>query len=270
VHAPAQSYDLSTRSAMRVLRIGVAVQCVVLAWLAWRHATSVDAWLFMNLGAGEAVAETVDRVIASVALVSGLVLLVRNSSAAALAVALVFLAQAVSARLVGGQAFFELSPMAHATRWLGPLALAALVRRPRSSAAVWLLRFAVAATFLAHAWQALHFDPRFVDLLLGACRRWTAASPSESGAHAILTAIGSADVAVALAILFARWPAVALWATVWGFATAASRGAALGTEFVHESLIRVMNGAAPLALWLLLVAPSSPPLRAPRPHEPSA
>ena len=248
------------RRASLVLRLGVALQCATLAWLALEHGTPLDTWLFMELGTSEAAALRADRALAAVALAAGGALLVRPFGAAAVAASLAFLVVAVATRVTGGRAFSELAPLAQATRWLAPLALAALwsglprgtgPARRRVDAAAWVLRLSVAATFLAHGWQALHFHPAFVDLLIGTARRWAGAAPPESSVHVLLLGIGGVDVTVALVLVLTRWRPGAGWAAAWGLATALSRVVALGPDFAHEALLRAMNGLAPLALWLL-------------------
>lgn len=260
-----------------MLRLGVAVQCAALAWLALRHGTSLDTLLFSELGTSEAAALAADRVLAAAVALAAAALLFRPLGSAAGVVALAFLLVAVATRLGGARPFADLSPLAHANRWLAPLAIAVLwgglrpAEEPsgkRVRAGLWVLRCAVAATFLAHGWQALGHHPAFVDLLIGTARRWTDTAPPETTAHLVLNLIGAMDVAVAVLLLAARWPGVALWAAAWGLATLASRTVALGTEFLHESLIRAMNALAPLALWLLwraeAAAPPTPPPRCTR------
>jgi hypothetical protein len=243
------------------LRLGLAVQSAALVWLALEHGTSLDAVLFMELGKGEASARFADRVLAGVAALAATTLLWRPLRSAVLALSLVFLTVAVTTVIAGGRAFSDLAPMAHATRWAAPLALLFLTARarPRSTAAaLTVLRLSVAATFLAHGWEALQHHPAFLDLLLGSCRRWTGSAPAEASARHVLTVIGALDVLVVLALLFTRWRFVAAWATLWGLITLASRIVALGGDFLHESLLRSMNAFAPLALWFLL-AKNDPP-----------
>ena len=116
-----------------------------------------------------------------------------------------------------------------------------------------LLALAIAATFTAHGLEALAHHPRFCDLLLGAGRRLFDLRLAQSTAEAMLTAIGALDLAVAAALLLRPRPAVALWAALWGMLTLTSRTLSLGPDFVHESLLRSMNAAGPLALGLALL-----------------
>lgn len=255
----------SQRRASLALRSGIALQASTLAWLAWRHGTSVDSLLFMELGTSEALAGAVDRALSTVSLLAALCLLVapqRGAALMVLPVSAAFLIEALALRTIGGRAYAELAPVAHATRWLAPLALLWL-RTPPSDVATgrasWILRVAVVATFCTHGFEAWRQHPAFVDLLIGSARRWTDSAPTEDTARLVLIAIAVLDGLVALALVVggftARWRWIALWATLWGLLTAAARPVALGPEFVHEGTIRALNGLAPLALWYLSPRP---------------
>ncbi len=260
--APALRPDTARSAAAASLRAGLAVQAAALAWLAWNHGTVVDSFLFVDLGWPEPRARGVDLAVAAAALGGALLALLRPRLAGPALVAAAFLAVAVCTRVVGGRAFSDLAPAAHATRWLAPLALPFLFARPpRARGAERVLRAAVAATFLAHGWEALRHHPAFVDLLVGSARRWLGAAPDEATARHVLTAIGVVDGAVAALLLIRRRVSVAAWAALWGLLTAASRVVALGGEFVHETTLRALNVLAPLALALLwsAAADEAPP-----------
>lgn len=263
--------DARLRSASRWLAAGVLVQSVTLAWLAVSHGTTLDSLLFMEIGAREAVARRADLALAAAVVAGAAFLAARPHGLAGLfgasLVSACFLTVAVATSAVGGRAFAQLSPLSHAVRWLAPWALLFLGARDGASvrSASWVLRAAVAATFLGHGWEALRAHPAFVDLLLGSARRWLDTAPPESSARRVLFVIGAVDVAVALLVLAARWRAVVLWAAVWGLATALSRTVALGHEFLFESTLRALNGIAPLVLWLVWTVerPSSDPQASP-------
>jgi hypothetical protein len=251
---------LPVRGASLALRLGIAVQCATLAWIALEHYTTINSVLFMNLGTAEETAHLVDRWLAVGALVVAVGMLVRPVAVLALVASVLFLLVAIATSVDGGHRFAHLAPLSGAVRWLGPLALAVLwfgrrVDEPTSTARVdgasWVLRVAVAATFLGHGWEALQHHPAFVDLVLGSLRRMFGEAPSEAAVRSILTGIGVLDLALAALVLVRRWSWVVAWMALWGFATAASRTLALGTGFAHETALRTLNGAAPLALLLL-------------------
>ncbi len=257
VRAPTSSRDSRAAAAGWCLRVGVAVQCGSLAWLALRHGTAVDTLFLMELERAESTARDADRILALLAILAGVGALVRPWPSAVLN-ALLFLTLAVCVRVVGGRAFSELAPAAFATRWLAPLALLPLAARSRLAlsparrrSAEWVLRVAVATTFATHGWEAIQQAPHFVNLLIGTLRRWFDTAPPESTARYVLFAIGALDLLVALLLLVARRPLLAGWAVLWGLATAAARTVALGPEFAPESMIRAQNALAPLALWFL-------------------
>jgi len=162
-----------------------------------------------------------------------------------------------------------LEPVEHAVRFLVPLALAGLefwpprraLSRWRAAGVMWLLRIGAALTFIGHGIAALEHNPHFIDLILTAGERLLSVQVSEDTARQALTIIGVVDVAVALNLLWAQLPAVAIWMTFWGLLTAASRLVYFGVDPGYvEFLIRAVNGGAPLALaiwWLRSREPTS-------------
>ncbi len=252
----------SARAVAWVLRAGLAIQAGALLWFARRQGTEVGSALFMHAGWSETSSARVDLGLAGAGAAAALLLLVTPRRralqlAAAACLALVFAVHAALRIGLRGDAFAHLAPAAQAVRWLGPLALPWLLpelspaqhRRGRR-----LLALAVAATFTAHGLEALAHHPRFCDLLLGAARRLFDLRLTQSSAEAVLTAIGVLDLAVAAALVLRPRPAVALWAALWGTLTLASRTVSLGPDFFHESALRSMNAAAPLALGLALLS----------------
>jgi hypothetical protein len=145
-----------------------------------------------------------------------------------------------------------LTPGAHATRYMAPLALIALsVPPPRERMAEWVLRAAASATFLCHGIEALLAHSQFIDYIITGGQR-LGIEFAESSARAMLFVIGVVDVAVAAAILLPkRLRAVAAWMAAWGLTTAVMRTVYLGWGAWPETLIRVTNGAVPLTLLLL-------------------
>ncbi|QDU67476.1 hypothetical protein [Engelhardtia mirabilis] len=241
-----------TLAPSRLLRAGVVLSTAALVWTTLRHGSALNGLLFMGLGAPEEVARKADFVLASLAGLSALsALLGRHPWTTAIATCAAFLVAAGATASVGGQAFAKLAPIAAATKWLAPLALPALAAG-RPVVARRILACACALTFATHGLEALGHHPAFVDLLLGSSRRWLDLAPRESTARAVLSGIGTMDLAIAAGLLLGRWRWLAAWAALWGTLTALSRTVALGPEFLFETLLRSLNGLAPLALWYLL------------------
>ena len=251
----------STRAVAWVLRVGLVIQAATLLWIARRQGTEIGSGLFMHAGWSEASAAGADQGLAWAGFAAALLLALAPrvrplQVAGGLALTLVFLIHAGARFGLRGDAFAHLAPAAQAVRWISPLALVCLL--PGSPAGRHrlgrrLLALAIAATFTAQGLEALAHHPRFCDLLLGAGRRLFDLRLAQSTAEAMLTAIGALDLAVAAALLLRPRPAVALWAALWGMLTLTSRTLSLGPDFVHESPLRSMNAAGPLALGLALL-----------------
>ena len=175
---------------------------------------------------------------------------------------LFFVAYCIS--LNGGQKFSELSPFAHATRWLGAIALSIwLWQRNRrtdgvedgqdvSGLVIAVLILATASTFITHGIEALQLHPGFVDLILGSLKRFSL-SISEAACYQILFVIGVMDIALGGFILFSRNTKLLVWVALWGAIAALSRTLAHGPEFWMESIIRTTQCYLPLTLAILFI-----------------
>ena len=113
----------------------------------------------------------------------------------------------------------------------------------------WVLRVAVAGEFLGHGVFALQGKAdwlRWISQLTGA---------DTATAAALLTAIGVADILVAVLVLVKPIRAALLWAAAWGAWTALVRP--LVGMPVWDFIERWANWGAPLALLLLMGWPKS-------------
>ena len=153
--------------------------------------------------------------------------------------------------------FYDTNLYGHAVRIMAPVALLVSWHGlSRSIGTEWVLRLAVAGTFVGHgvgAWT-MHFE--FVDLILGSMdtflgEDWEVAEEREVFAKASLPWIAVQDFVLAGLILLPkrlRW--VALWMAFWGFVTALSRMTAFGWERWPDFCLRICNGGIPLLLWI--------------------
>ena len=163
----------------------------------------------------------------------------------------------------GGSFMAEWAVAAHAVRIFTPLALIAFLVAKRDAKPIdglvvmgdWILRLAVAATFITHGVEAIRLNPAFVDLLIGSANNLLGWAMSQSTATIMLYVIGVIDIALAVALLARRWRSVAGYLAFWGIVTACSRVTAAGlvgfAAAYPETLIRAANGGAPLALLIL-------------------
>lgn len=240
----------SWAGARRWLLAGLLLQTAAHVGYGWRHYTSLNSLLFVDLGLEESLARAVELVLLGVLGAAALSLLLRPRAWACWVLAAGFLVEASSKTLIGGSAYAELSLASQAVRWLSPLALGALLGS-RAGLARPLLRLGISATFFAHGWKAFQGNPAFLDLILGSAQRWTSASPSEAAAADLLRLIGLMDMALAVGLWGASWRGLAAWAGLWGLITACSRTTALGPSFADQTLLRALNAFAPWALWCL-------------------
>jgi hypothetical protein len=252
------------------LRCMVVVQCVgYVIQLDWP--SSLNSWLLDSMG--DPFVEELDSVIAGFLWVSivalpilGLIMPIGghgkpwfSSCDAALLgfVASWALTEAVFSWLSNvGNPFHATDPYGHAVRYTAPFVLFALCNgRTKHISLEWILRVAVAGTFVGHgmgAWM-IHFE--FVDLILGSMdtflgEDWEVAEEREVFAKASLPWIAVQDFVLAGLILLPkrlRW--VALWMAFWGFVTALSRMTAFGWERWPDFCLRIGNGGIPLLLW---------------------
>ena len=159
--------------------------------------------------------------------------------------------------MIRGELYAELTLGEHAVRYLVPVAFLLISWRawnPSSTykLARWLLAIACAATFLVHGYKAIQIYGQFTDLILLTDAEWFGLELEQSTTESILFVIGVVDIIVAVLVVAIRFRAVALYMVIWGVMTASSRMTAFGIAAWPETLIRVANWGAPLALVLLL------------------
>ncbi len=208
---------------------------------------------------GELLTIRMDQIVAVLLVCSAVVTLFRPGWLVLVPVAFWQVAVALASWQRGGHFLDELTIFAQATRIFAPLALARLAslrqnapdNRLLDSSVIVLLRYAAAATFIAHGIEAICQNGVFLDYLLGTSREWFGVALSETTARWILWVIGVQDLLIGHLLILARLRSVALWMALWGFVTAASRITHAGWPAYHEVLMRTANGGVPLALALV-------------------
>lgn len=252
------------------LRGIVALQCLGAAWAATLNMSHVGGTLFFEWGFSESVALFVEQVGFWFLIGSAAAVLLTRSRVVPLFVAGWFLLIAAGHTYRGGAAFTDWALGAHAVRYMAPLALAFLIQPLRVDAERihrtlnWLLRGALAATFLIHGLEALYHHPRFVDYLLVASDKLLGYELAEPVARRMLTVIGTMDVSLAALVLLARkWRGVLLWMVFWGVVTACSRIVFGGWDKGFMALERAANGGVALVLYFWAVTSEIPNRRRP-------
>ncbi|MDQ3035171.1 MAG: hypothetical protein M3Y87_22385, partial [Myxococcota bacterium] len=262
--APAAPQAPATRALSLGLRAIVLVQCVGLVWTSWVAGTEIETILFGSYGWPDRLSFLLDRTVAAALLsvaVAGLMLPMRGGY---VAMAAWFVAMPMARWSFGGVPFEELSLPADAVRWAAPLAIALLPACSFRRAAardegaaheapiVWLLRAAIAATFVTHGIEALRQHPAFVDYLLIADRRLLGVGLDQASAEQVLRVIGVVDIACAGALVgLPLRRGLLAYLAFWGVITAGARVMHSGEHGMHEALVRAANGGVPAVLWLV-------------------
>lgn len=237
------------RGSRVALLISVVIPALTAAWYAWTNVSSVNSWLFMELGSPNEVAELVERTAGVCLVLACLSLFWRPNFFACAWIGVWLACLALASERLGGQAFSEVTPFAHAVRYAAPIALW-LSATGREELAMAILRGAIALTFATHGYEAINAHPGFIDLLIPTARRWFGLALRESEARQILLVIGWMDIVLAVLVCLKRWRLVAGYMGLWGMITLSSRMTAWGFEQWPESTIRMANGAAPFSLLL--------------------
>jgi hypothetical protein len=234
-----------------LLRAALALQCAAAVGAILAGGTPLNTFLFLDLGISDATVRELDRGIAGALVLAAISVLFAKGRSLFYAVAAWFALEAVLSGYNGGFFAASLAPFARAVRYLAPLALIASMSGDDARAKQ-LLTWGTACVFAAHGLEALLLNPRFVDFLIVTVDRTSGYRMAQSFAEAQLILIGLVDVL--LAILLIKRPSKAVWGYMafWGIATALMRSVYYGPEIGwHHTLVRVLNGGAPLLLLML-------------------
>lgn len=273
----APRYERSRRVAVGVLGVGVAATMVGMTVAVYRgDGSSINAFLFLDLGLSHQDAARIERLALVVVTLAAVIGAVWPRWFLLVPVSAYLLLEAVAGYHVRGYAFSELTPAAHALRYLAPLALVLLARgnaieaasseavasedagramapRPSAShvAGAWLLRVGLAVLFLSHGYEAWQLHPEFIDLVITTAHNRLGVRIEEATASMALRAIGAVDMVVAVLLLIRPWRTVLAWMMFWGLVTAVSRMTSYGWGAHTDVLLRFTHFTAPLALLLM-------------------
>lgn len=267
---PSTSSAAVSDAVVWTLRGIVALQCLGAAWAVTLNMSHLGGTLFFEWGFSESLALFVEQVGFWFLIGSATTVLLTKNRVVPLLVAGYFFLIAAGHTYRGGAAFTDWAIGAHAVRYMAPLALAFLIQPLRVDAERvhttinWLLRGALAVTFLIHGLEALNQHPRFVDYLLVASDKLLGYDLAEPVARRMLTVIGLMDVTLAALVLLARkWRLVLLWMVFWGVVTACSRIVFGGWDKGFMALERAANGGVALALYFWASTSEIPSRRRP-------
>ncbi|MEW4487804.1 hypothetical protein AB1L42_06955 [Thalassoglobus sp. JC818] len=257
------------RLVQATLRVTLALQCWGYAAQRIHHHSD---YVLTNLLA-QAKNWDVDRiqqvndVTAYVLIVSGLLILVRPIWLVLLPLAGWQTGMAVAAVVTGTGAVSALEPAIQAVRYILPTALLLVDFWPPKVkpglavclSSIGLLRFAIAATFIGQGLLALYEFQRggnLVDLISLTAQNFFGRELASEQAQNLLAIVGAVDVAIAVALLSSRNRLVALFAVLWGLATAFSHTVAFGIDGYPATLVRAADVGAVLTVlifWIVAV-----------------
>lgn len=254
------------RLAVWLLSLAVAATMVGMMIAVYRgDGSSINAFLFLDLGLSHQVAARSERVALATVTLAAVFGVVWPRWFLMVPVAVYLWAEAAAGYHVRGYAFSELTPAAHALRYLTPLATVLLARSAAASGArpaahwtatrhwigTWLLRLGLAVVFMTHGYEAWQLHPEFIDLLITSSQNYLGVRVEEATASTLLRIIAAVDLAVAGLLLIRPWRSVLAWLMFWGLVTAASRMTSYGWGAHTDVLMRSTHFTAPLALLLI-------------------
>lgn len=199
------------KGAAWILRIVIACQAIgaALPLIRGLDHSSLNSYLFLNLHLEESLAQTIDLIAGYTLLVAALLTIIYPIGPIVILTGIWAGILAWATVQTDGTTYPELAPFAGAMRIMSPLALLFLIAWPkryahskwRGSVAMLLLRLAIAAAFIAHGIEAFRLLPKFTDLIITAGDNLLGAAIEEPTAHWLLRLIGTADIAIAIALI---------------------------------------------------------------------
>lgn len=243
------------------LRIFVALECwgAAVSRLVSGRPTAINRLLQQEFSLPAGAASVLDQSVAWALLVCGFVTLIRPVWPLLIAISTWMLAQPVAAIVTHFGAIPQIEPAQDAIRWIAPIVLLLVDFWPprlkftitRYEMAIGFLRVGVAATFLAGGVLLIHHSAHaspLAEMLVRGAERLKLATLSPARAQFLLGVLGGLECGVGLALVFGRSLPAAAAATVVGFASAALPTVANGTAGYHDTLTRLIEGGAALAL----------------------
>lgn len=244
------------------LRIFVALECwgFAVSRLVSGKPSSLNRLLRQDFSLPASVASTLDQSVAWCLLICGFVTLVRPLWPLLVAISLWTIAQPIAALVTRFGILPQLEPAQEAVRWMAPIALLFVDFWPprlkftyaRYQMAMGLLRLGVAVTFLACGLLLIHHSGRtspLADMLIRGATRLHLGTLSPERAHFALGILGGLEFGIGLTLLLGRSLSGAALATLVGLGAAMLPTIARGTAGYHETLIHLIDGGAPLALF---------------------
>jgi hypothetical protein len=262
------------RLVQATLRVVVAVQCwgMAAARLHLKHDTTVGRFLAAIYEIPQVRVDVLEDYAAYALIAAGLVTLVRPCWPVLLPVSGWFLATTAAGLWEEMTTATMLDAATHTVRIAVPIALILIDFWPPSlrptlsfcRTTILLLQLATAVTFVAYgliAMQQFRNGGPLVDTIVLAVQKVWQRTLAPASVQQTLAIIGAVDVGAAFVMLTSRSRTCALWLATWGLATASLYFLAQGVTGYHESLIRVADGGAPLAVllfWLRAVREQQP------------
>jgi hypothetical protein len=237
------------------LLLALFFQVCAWAYEAYFNTTSINSILFLNLNLSDSFATYFDKISAFVLLGSFLAFLITKRATLLLIPTLYAIALPVCQTILHSSFAYEYSLLSNGARIGLPLALYLFYKGEQS----WtfekrfIIRVAIAMTFLGHGIEALMEHPKFIDFLIESSAIFFGYDLTEGSAIQMLALIGAADIVFAISGLIKPRVWIFTWMAAWGMVTAICRVVYFQWDGVFPMLLRSAHWALPVIVLLMIL-----------------
>lgn len=245
-----------TQLAIFILQIATALSCIGYASQMVRQKLEINTEALLGWGASPFFAMIIPWLLGAT-FVGLAITILRNPHRYAIWAAFGMIAFLTAMKTLSFGAFFGLTPLSRASRYLLPVALLMLIewdkyKAGQPNAILTVMRLAIAMTFFGHGVKVLFHHDSFLKLINGFEQNivgFDLFNPAVTSF--MLETIGVIDLVAAILILTTRWKFIALYMAGWTFLTATSRVFANGFVAWDDIVIRGSYYGIPLAIICL-------------------
>lgn len=211
-------------SPYSLLFLAVFLQAIALALDGIFYGGKLESFLFLNIDLTDIHAKVIEKIFLTIAL-AGVFSVFFNHFFRFYFLYLsgLFFIVPVISIFLHSSFDYPFSVFAHAIRYILPLCLFMYLRPNQDKSfekGAYLLRLGLSLTFIAHGFEALFLNPKFIDYLITFFNDFLNYDISENNVHKILFAIAIIDIFVGLLLVFKTHLWLLLWLAFWGGLTA--------------------------------------------------
>ncbi|MFT6069787.1 MAG: hypothetical protein ACJAT2_001700 [Bacteriovoracaceae bacterium] len=237
------------------LLLALFLQISAWSYEAYFNSTVINSVFFLNLNLSDSFATAFDMVSSFVLLGSFALFMVTKRASLLLIPTLYALALPICQIILHSSFAYEYALLSNGARIGLPLVLYLFYKGEQ----VWsiekrfIIRFAIAMTFIGHGIEALIEHPKFIDFLIESSAIFLGYDLTEGTAIQILALIGAADIVFAISGLIKPRAWIYTWMATWGLVTAVCRLVYFQWDGVFPMLLRSAHWALPaLVVWTIL------------------